>query len=59
MKLKRRQFLKLAGAAGAGLALSKLGFDVQPIEAAHRGDARVPLPQNCYGAQPGRDRDDA
>jgi len=34
LKLKRRQFLKLAGAAGAGLALSKLGFDVQPIEAA-------------------------
>src|SRR5690554_3371001 len=34
LKLKRRQFLKLAGAAGTGLALSKLGFDVQPIEAA-------------------------
>ena len=34
MKLKRREFLKLAGATGAGLALSQLGFNVQPIEAA-------------------------
>lgn len=34
MKLKRRQFLKLAGTAGAGLALAGLGFDVRPVEAA-------------------------
>ena len=34
MKLKRREFLKLVGATGAGLALSQLGFDVGPIEAA-------------------------
>lgn len=34
MKLKRREFLKLVGATGAGLALSQLGFNVEPIEAA-------------------------
>ncbi|HHX86731.1 MAG TPA: molybdopterin-dependent oxidoreductase [Firmicutes bacterium] len=34
MKLKRRSFIKLAGVTGAGLALSQMGFDVQPIEAA-------------------------
>ena len=34
LKLKRRSFLKLVGATGAGLALSQMGFDVRPIEAA-------------------------
>ncbi len=34
MKLKRREFLKLVGATGAGLALSQLGFNVGRIEAA-------------------------
>jgi len=36
LKLKRREFLKLAGATGAGLALSRLGFNVRPIEAASK-----------------------
>ena len=36
MKLKRREFLKLAGATGAGLALSQLGFNVRSIEAASK-----------------------
>lgn len=35
MKLKRRDFLKMtAGTAAAGLSLSNLGFNVQPIKAA-------------------------
>lgn len=34
MKLKRREFLKLAGATGAGLALSQLGFNMRSLEAA-------------------------
>ena len=34
MKLKRRDFLKLVGATGAGLALSQMGFNVGQIEAA-------------------------
>lgn len=34
MKLSRRSFIKLVGATGAGLSLTQLGFDVQPIEAA-------------------------
>jgi len=36
LKLKRREFLKLAGATGAGLALSQLGFNVRSIEAASK-----------------------
>jgi formate dehydrogenase major subunit len=34
LKLKRRDFLKLVGATGAGLALSQMGFNVGQIEAA-------------------------
>lgn len=33
MKLKRREFLKLSGAAGAGLVLADIGFDVSPVQA--------------------------
>lgn len=33
MKLKRREFLKLSGAAGAGLVLAEMGFDVSPVQA--------------------------
>ncbi len=33
MKLTRRNFLKVSGAASAGLALSGLGFDLSPVEA--------------------------
>ena len=33
MKLTRRDFLKVSGAATAGLALSGLGIDFSPVEA--------------------------
>ena len=33
MKLDRRQFMKLTGAAAAGLAVSRLGFDLRPVRA--------------------------
>jgi formate dehydrogenase major subunit len=36
LKLKRREFLKLAGATGAGLALSQLGFNMRSLEAASK-----------------------
>lgn len=32
--MKRRDFLKVAGITGAGLALSEMGFNVKPVEAA-------------------------
>jgi len=31
MKLDRRQFIQVSGAAAAGLAVSRLGFDLQPV----------------------------
>ncbi len=33
MKLDRRQFLQVSGAAAAGLAVSGLGFDLRPVKA--------------------------
>ncbi len=33
MKLDRRQFIQLSGAAAAGLAVSRLGFDLRPVKA--------------------------
>jgi formate dehydrogenase major subunit len=33
MKLDRRQFIQVSGAAAAGLAVSRLGFDLKPVEA--------------------------
>lgn len=33
MKLDRRQFMQISGAAAAGLAVSRLGFDLKPVEA--------------------------
>lgn len=33
MKLTRRDFIKMSGAATAGLALDGLGFDLRPVEA--------------------------
>lgn len=33
MKLNRREFVKLTGVLGAGLAITELGFDVKKIEA--------------------------
>ena len=33
MKLDRRQFLQVTGAAAAGLAVSGLGFDLRPVKA--------------------------
>lgn len=32
MKLTRRDFLKVSGAAAAGMGLSRLGFDLSPLE---------------------------
>lgn len=33
MKLDRRQFMQITGAAAAGLAVSRLGFDLRPVQA--------------------------
>ena len=33
MKLDRRQFIQVSGAAAAGLAVSRLGFDLKPVMA--------------------------
>ncbi len=33
MKLDRRQFIQVSGAAAAGLAVSRLGFDLKPVTA--------------------------
>jgi len=33
MKLDRRQFIQVSGAAAAGLAVSRLGFDLKPVKA--------------------------
>jgi formate dehydrogenase major subunit len=33
MKLDRRQFIQISGAAAAGLAVSRLGFDLRPVKA--------------------------
>ena len=33
MKLDRRQFIQVSGAAAAGLAFSRLGFDLKPVKA--------------------------
>ena len=33
MKVDRRQFMQISGAAAAGLAASGLGFDLKPIKA--------------------------
>jgi len=33
MKLDRRQFMQISGAAAAGLAVSRLGFDLKPVKA--------------------------
>ncbi len=33
MKMDRRQFMKISGAATAGLAVSRLGFDLAPVKA--------------------------
>ncbi len=33
MKLDRRQFMQISGAAAAGLAVSRLGFDLTPVKA--------------------------
>ena len=33
MKLDRRQFIQVSGAAAAGLAVSRLGFDLKPVRA--------------------------
>ena len=33
MKVDRRQFMKISGAATAGLAVSRLGFDLAPVKA--------------------------
>lgn len=33
MKLDRRQFMQISGAAAAGLAVSRLGFDLKPVTA--------------------------
>jgi formate dehydrogenase major subunit len=33
MKLDRRQFMQLTGATAAGLAVSRLGFDMRPVKA--------------------------
>ena len=33
MKMDRRQFMKISGAATAGLAVSRLGFDLAPVTA--------------------------
>lgn len=33
MKLDRRQFIQASGAAAAGLAVSRLGFDLKPVRA--------------------------
>ena len=33
MKLDRRQFIQISGAAAAGLAVSRLGFDLKPVKA--------------------------
>jgi formate dehydrogenase major subunit len=33
MKLDRRQFMKISGATAAGLAVSRLGFDLRPVKA--------------------------
>lgn len=32
MKLNRREFIKLSGAAAAGIAVSGLGFDLKPVQ---------------------------
>jgi formate dehydrogenase major subunit len=32
MKLDRRQFIQISGAAAAGLAVSRLGFDLKPVK---------------------------
>ena len=36
MKLKRREFIKLSGATGVGLALVDMGFDVAKVEASSK-----------------------
>lgn len=36
MELKRRDFIKLTGAAGVGLALVDMGFDVKKVEASSK-----------------------
>ena len=33
MHLDRRQFMKVSGAAAAGMAVSRLGFDLKPVQA--------------------------
>ncbi len=33
MKLDRRQFIQISGATAAGLAVSRLGFDLKPVKA--------------------------
>lgn len=33
MKLDRRQFIQISGVAAAGLAVSRLGFDLRPVKA--------------------------
>jgi formate dehydrogenase major subunit len=39
MDITRRDFLKVSGAAGAGLFLGTLGFDLMPIQKAYAADA--------------------
>lgn len=37
MKLDRRQFIQVSGAAAAGLAIGRLGFDLEPVNAHAEG----------------------